>query len=641
MLDILSIILKIVFIVFFFGFCVFIHEFGHLIAALWQGLHVEKFSIGMGPKICGFRYRNVDFVISWLPFGGYVSLPQLDPTDNPTASDQTPLPVASAKARAITAFAGPLFNIIFGFVLATIMWGVGLWEPAKSTSVVAAGVPAYLPVEPEGLGGGNPITAIDGKAIPQVGGVKVTTWAELCYSWSAIYPEAQSLPEEIKLTVQVGDGVTQEVTVKPTPNPEWVAGLRDGDRIVAVNGRSFTRGADAFQKEYVYSNTAHLTLDTVRNGEKRLLAYTPAPNPMMEGLGFPFFAAVNPIQVGAVQPGSPAAAAGLKEGDQLLALGSRNIMGARDFAEMLPEFAGKTAKLLVSRQGKTMELGDLAIPAENPTETALGISFYVLAIEVLDGSPAKDAGIRYGDQFLRVETLDAEGKTVADTKVIDTKSFIEAVRSCEGRQLRLTCRRGDQEFTTTMTPRKNDTVTPAVYQVGVVLSDGLSKVIGHPTPWAQFTNVMTTTCRTLGLLFSPITSRVSSVVTGRPRDTPQAQIGLKHMSGPLGILQALWYKLQLEGYRSGFAFIILITFSLAFMNLLPLPVLDGGHIVVAGLEGVTRRRMPAKVLVWIYNIFTFLLIALMLYITVFDGRRVYKYATHGKSAPQTQQQTDK
>ena len=49
MLEFFSIILKVVFIVFFFGFCVGIHEFGHMIVALWQGLHVEKFSIGMGP----------------------------------------------------------------------------------------------------------------------------------------------------------------------------------------------------------------------------------------------------------------------------------------------------------------------------------------------------------------------------------------------------------------------------------------------------------------------------------------------------------------------------------------------------------------------------------------------------------------
>ena len=96
------------------------------------------------------------------------------------------------------------------------------------------------------------------------------------------------------------------------------------------------------------------------------------------------------------------------------------------------------------------------------------------------------------------------------------------------------------------------------------------------------------------------------------------------MSGPLGIILMLWYKLKLEGLRGGLSFIILITFSLALINLLPFPVLDGGHILFAGIEGVTRRRMPVKVMLVLQNVFAFLLIALMVYITFFDGSRIFK-----------------
>ena len=53
-MNILSNIGIIIFIVFFFGFCIFIHEFGHLLAAIWQKLHVDKFSIGFGKKLWGF-----------------------------------------------------------------------------------------------------------------------------------------------------------------------------------------------------------------------------------------------------------------------------------------------------------------------------------------------------------------------------------------------------------------------------------------------------------------------------------------------------------------------------------------------------------------------------------------------------------
>jgi regulator of sigma E protease len=149
---------------------------------------------------------------------------------------------------------------------------------------------------------------------------------------------------------------------------------------------------------------------------------------------------------------------------------------------------------------------------------------------------------------------------------------------------------------------------------------------------------MGTTCRTLGLLFRPLTSRIRSVFTGEPADLPAAQIGVKHMSGPPGILLMLWMKLQTEGYRGGFAFIILITFSLAFMNLLPLPVLDGGHICFAALEGITRRRIPAKFFKYIYNFFAYLLIALMLYIMVFDGKRVLRLTGGDDNEVTVQQQ---
>ncbi len=94
------------------------------------------------------------------------------------------------------------------------------------------------------------------------------------------------------------------------------------------------------------------------------------------------------------------------------------------------------------------------------------------------------------------------------------------------------------------------------------------------------------------------------------------------MSGPLGIIMMLWYKLKLEGLRGGFSFIILITFSLAMVNLLPLPILDGGHIVYALLEMILRRRLPTRLVAILQNTFAVLLIGLMLYITAFDGKRL-------------------
>lgn len=629
MLEFFSIVLKVIFIVFFFGFCVGIHEFGHMLVALWQGLHVEKFSIGMGPKLWGFKYRGVEYQVGWLPFGGFVSLPQLDPTDAPMTSDEKPLPHASPKARMLTAFAGPFFNILFGFVLATIMWGAGLWEPATAEAVVVSEVPAYLPEYVEPLQQGDRILAVNGAPVPEYLGEPVERWGDLCYAWDALY--AGEAPDTLRLTVQgAADEQPREIVLEPKRNPEFDAGLRAGDRIVAVNGKPFSGGVSEFQQEYVYSNAENITLTIVRDGERRELTYSPVPNAGMEGLGFPFFAALNPLQVGEIAPETLAARAGLKENDLLFSWGGRNVVGARQLTAMLPEFVGQTVTVEVARQGETRELS-IEVPEDDDlTPQALGIGFHVLASEVLPDSPAAQAGLRYGDQFLAVEQLDANGQSQgAATPVLDMKSFQQAIRRCGGNPVRIYYSRNGKDETVVVRPQLNSAMEEPTYLVGVVLSDALAKVITHVNPWTQFTRIMSNTARTLGLLFKPLTSRVSSVVTGKPRSAPKAQIGVKHMSGPLGILQMLWFKLRDEGYRGGFAFIILITFSLAVMNLLPLPVLDGGHILFAIIEAITRRRMPAKAFSYIYNAFAVMLIALMIYITFYDGKRLIRYSGIG------------
>ena len=62
-----------------FALAILIHEFGHFIVALKLGLRVEAFSIGFGPAIWKKKFRGVEYRISWIPLGGYVSLPDIDP----------------------------------------------------------------------------------------------------------------------------------------------------------------------------------------------------------------------------------------------------------------------------------------------------------------------------------------------------------------------------------------------------------------------------------------------------------------------------------------------------------------------------------------------------------------------------------
>lgn len=591
---------KIVFIIFFFGFCIFIHEFGHLLAALWQGLHVEKFSIGFGKKLFGFRYKGVEFVVSMLPFGGYVSLPQLDPSDQPVTSDNKPLEPGKPWPRAVTAFAGPLFNIIFGFVLATIMWAVGVWEAPPSNSCIVTAVPQALPLYKDGLKLTDEIVAFDGKATNKY-------LEELC-------EEIDPAGGEHTLTVQRGDK-TEDITFKPDVNPEWAAGLRKGDRIVAINGKTFKKGREDLVSEYVYNGGPNVTLSLVRGDKSFDITYPPLPNPLMEGLGFPFFSVRNPVAIGGVSKNSPAEKAGLKAGDQLLQLNGRNVVSGEQFTKDLFDLGGKPISILASRGGKEILFEGMTC-LEPYGLQSLGIHFSVTVISCMNDMPAYKAGLRRDDRILKVDELE----------IADSRQLTEYIKKSAGKAMTIVVMRDGKELVIPdLKARKENIKGKDTWIVGVTLGDSSPKVIGHPNPWTQFERIVTQTGRTLGLLFAPITSRIAG------HERSKATVKMEHMSGPLGIVMMLWYSLKADGLRGGLSLIILITFSLALMNLLPIPVLDGGHIVFAGIEAVIRRRLPVKLVVILQNLFAILLIGMILYISFFDSRRLFRLFKFGSS----------
>ena len=110
------------------GFSIFIHELGHFIAAKKRGLIADRFSIGFGPRLFGWRWKGTDFRISLLPLGGYVSLPQLADMgrlEGGEEDESDKLPPISYADKMIVAVMGAVFNIIFAFCLSLILWGVG------------------------------------------------------------------------------------------------------------------------------------------------------------------------------------------------------------------------------------------------------------------------------------------------------------------------------------------------------------------------------------------------------------------------------------------------------------------------------------------------------------------------------------
>src|SRR3989338_3118344 len=88
------------------GVLVFIHEFGHFIVAKLQGIGVEKFSLGFGPKIFGFRWGETEYLVSALPLGGYVKLHGEEPGEE-TEKDPKSFSQRPVRQRVAVVFAGP------------------------------------------------------------------------------------------------------------------------------------------------------------------------------------------------------------------------------------------------------------------------------------------------------------------------------------------------------------------------------------------------------------------------------------------------------------------------------------------------------------------------------------------------------
>ncbi|MBS1368701.1 MAG: PDZ domain-containing protein [Lentisphaeria bacterium] len=379
LLDILSIVFVFVAI----GFCIFSHELGHFLAAKWRGLHIDAFSLGFKPfwrkKINGVEYR-----LGWLPFGGYVELPQVDATDAiPKAADGTELPRAKPLDRIITAVAGPLFNIISGLMIACIVWWAGLpQDTPKMRELSVLTVDEAGPEWAAGLRPGDKIVKINGEPF-------FATWREV------ILNKILLTVGEVEFDV-IRDGKTVKVSYVPAENPKapkqlraekiaWPfftvlvpivihpeagspaeqAGIKPGDVVVAVNGKPLSDFLD-YQDEIDLAGSRGETVElTLHRGAETLkLAVLPKPIPELAekytnyliGIDFDLGKGQNDALVGSLLPGYPAEKAGLKPGDKLLKIDDAPVAGAVEFKQLLAGHKGAESVIEIERDGKTMEL---------------------------------------------------------------------------------------------------------------------------------------------------------------------------------------------------------------------------------------------------------------------------------------------
>jgi regulator of sigma E protease len=167
-MDILSNILSFAYViaavVFLFGAAVFVHEFGHYWVARKRGMKVEAFAIGFGPKIVSWTRDGIEYSWRWIPAGGFVKLPQMITSEALEGSNKgEPIPPASPLSRILVAVAGPFMNVVFAFVLATILYFVGL-PVLVNPSVIGYVEPGSAEAK-LGIQAGDRIVAVNGEPV--------------------------------------------------------------------------------------------------------------------------------------------------------------------------------------------------------------------------------------------------------------------------------------------------------------------------------------------------------------------------------------------------------------------------------------------------------------------------------------------
>jgi regulator of sigma E protease len=233
------------------GIMIFVHEWGHFMAAKLAGVRVEVFSFGFGPRLFGVKRGDTDYRLSALPFGGYVRMSGDNPIEERTGADYEFLS-KSRWVRVLIACAGPAMNLLLAFF---IFWGI-LWvvgAPAEDYLRLPAQI-AAVPQNP-----GTPASALTGgiatgDQIVAVNGVKTPTWKK-------VYTEVEDLPPGAKVAVTVLRGGSEQTFTGTMPTapatiesllgypllPPFVgevgigtpadrAGLRDGDKIISMDG---------------------------------------------------------------------------------------------------------------------------------------------------------------------------------------------------------------------------------------------------------------------------------------------------------------------------------------------------------------------------------------------------------------------
>lgn len=666
------------------GMVIFFHELGHFAVAKWCDVNVERFSIGIGPIIWSRQKGETEYALSLLPFGGYVKMLGQDDMDpNQMTSDEiaeNPRAYSSKKVwqRMAIISAGVIMNVITGCLFFATAFFFGVIETVPMVGTVHPGSPAWV----AGAQQGDLVTAINGSTVKNFtditqeivlsdGPVELQGTSANGQAFTrTIMPRQGKVVRTVgmgwSMTSKLSDKIQEDKSLSMPGMPSERASepFERGDKITAMNGQPIEYfhdmiSATARMASEEIEYTVERAVPTAEGSEaastetqqtKTLKIKVPPVNVKSIGL----WMAIGPIT--SIRKDSIAEKAGLKLEDQIIAVD--DLVVGKDIDSLrLPNYfsdhAGEAVAVTVKRQtddGKadvtlTITPDDSPAWSERPLTitqplpiSSIGAGYHVQdrIAKVVEGSEASTAkpGFLENQKISMIELRHPDTENIIEDPFGGTAKPHEINFEDEIKKLD-----DDTSAAVNWAWVFNQIQTVPNRQVKIHVAAGKDGTEGFAAlleerefvdDWYlymrgipgfelnQFLRKATSLPDSLSLGYNKTKSSGLSIYMTL-RALFQGNLSPRALSGPLGIAK-IGYAVADNGATQLLKFLGFLSINLAVLNFLPIPILDGGHMVFLIYEAVVRKKPSPKVIDYAHRVglvFILMLFAFVMFLDIF------------------------
>ena len=392
--------------------------------------------------------------------------------------------------------------------------------------------------------------------------------------------------------------------------PGAIGGLLPGDTIISVNGASISHWT-MFQTRVFTSPNKPLNLVVERNGERKILTVKPDAEPSVRGdMGILRVSSRSETIVSHIEEGSLAAQTGLQVGDQIESINGARLHNVPYFGygvwHTSQDWRNEKYQALYQSITENQEALTLDIRRGDETFTLeLPVRWRVKA-NIQEDSIAQNAGIQDGDVLVTLNGTSVDNATLySELEALERSQPIEVGLMRDG-SLRQVTLAADSESSEA---NVEGALFGLAWQTSLSGMEFAAKTA--PLPNYSLFTALEKGVEATWLTFTTVGRTLQQLVGG--------EVSPKHLAGPIGIANATSRMFDRVGLSSVLFFIGFISINLCIVNLLPIPIADGGQLLFFAVEKIRGRPMPRKAQEIVQQVSIVLLIALFLYITWFDG----------------------